>query len=324
MSIFKDSYQTTVGSISVTKQIEHAIKEAIIKDNINNVNLDVNNKQEYKPIFITGAYSSENDIPLFTHPITINFKNVNYVCTDVRLYVTKNVPIDEINSSVKNRTEFNFAKSRGILNLVWLNNGVNSIKNSLGFAGIVFSAWLSETISKTYALDFKDQTVLAIVTSLYYQSLFIDGSELDDDTKQRLAVHTIKATKAPAQMVFEVFDKIKSFSSIEDYCSTVKEVLENVRMKDFNLAMLLTIVRNSWYGTNSKEIISVALEHPPTWCAIVYTALNERTFKNSMIYRIAERFGKRGASDEFVDSYVTLVKDYTVAVESFEPIREFV
>lgn len=324
MSIFKDSYQTTVGSISVTKQIEHAIKEAIIKDNINNVNLDVNNKQEYKPIFITGAYSSENDIPLFTHPITINFKNVNYVCTDVRLYVTKNAPIDEINSSVKNRTEFNFAKSRGILNLVWLNNGVNSIKNSLGFAGIVFSAWLSETISKTYALDFKDQTVLAIVTSLYYQSLFIDGSELDDDTKQRLAVHTIKATKAPAQMVFEVFDKIKSFSSIEDYCSTVKEVLENVRMKDFNLAMLLTIVRNSWYGTNSKEIISVALEHPPTWCAIVYTALNERTFKNSMIYRIAERFGKRGASDEFVDSYVTLVKDYTVAVESFEPIREFV
>lgn len=324
MSIFKDSYQTTVGSISVTKQIEHAIKEAIIKDNINIVNLDVNNKQEYKPIFITGAYSSENDIPLFTHPIMINFKNVNYVCTDVRLYVTKNAPIDEINNNVKNRTEFNFAKSRGILNLVWLNNGVNSIKNSLGFAGTVFSAWLSETISKTYALDFKDQTVLAIITSLYYQSLFIDGSELDDDTKQRLAVHTIKATKAPAQMVFEVFDKIKSFSSIEDYCSTVKEVLENVRMKDFNLAMLLTIVRNSWYGTNSKEIISVALEHPPTWCAIVYTALNERTFKNSMIYRIAERFGKRGASDEFVDSYVTLVKDYTVAVESFEPIREFV
>lgn len=324
MSIFKDSYQTTVGSILVTKQIEHAIKEAIIKDNINNVNLDIDNKQEYKPIFITGAYSSENDIPLFTHPITINFKNVNYVCTDVRLYVTKNAPIDQINNNVKNRTEFNFAKSRGILNLVWLNNGVNSIKNSLSFAGTVFSAWLSETISKTYALDFKDQTILAIITSLYYQSLFIDSVELDDDTKQRLAVHTIKATKAPAQMVFEVFDKIKSFSSIEDYCSSVKEILENVRMKDFNLAMLLTIIRNSWYGTNSKEIISVALEHPPTWCAIVYTALNERTFKNSMIYRIAERFGKRGASDEFVDSYITLVKDYSVAVESFEPIREFV
>lgn len=324
MSIFKDSYQTTVGSVLVTKTIEQAIKEAIIKDNVNIVNLGVDNNQNYKPIFITGSYSSENDIPLFTHPITINFNHVNYVCTDVRLFVNKNTPIDQIENNVKNRTEFNFAKSRGILNLVWMNDGVNSIKNGLSFAGTVFSAWLSETISKAYVLDFKDQTVLAIITSLYYQSLFIDGSELDDDTKQRLAVHTIKATKAPAQLVFSVFDKIKSMSSIEDYCSCVKEILENVRLNNFNLAMLLTIVRNSWYGTNSKEIISVALEHPPTWCAIVYTALSERTFKSSMVYRIAERFGKRGASDEFIDTYVRMVKDYSVSTEDFrEEIREF-
>lgn len=323
MSIFKDSYQTTVGSVLITKQIEIAIKEAIIKDNINTVNLNVNDKDDCKPIFITGSYSSESNIPLFTHPIMINFNHINYLCTDIRLFINKNTPIDQITDNIKNRTEFNFTKSRSILNLIWLNNGVNNIKNSLSFAGTVFSAWLSETISKTYALDFKDQTILAILTSLYYQTLFLENNELTDETKQRLAVHTIKATKAPAQMIFEVFNKVKHLSSIEDYCFYVKEVLENTRMKDFNLAMLLTIIRNSWYGTNSKEIISVAIEHPPTWCAIVFTALNERTFKNSMIYRIAERNGKRGASDEFIDSYISLVKDYTIATENLEPIRDF-
>jgi hypothetical protein len=86
----------------------------------------------------------------------------------------------------------------------------------------------------------------------------------------------------------------------------------------------LTVTRNSWYGTNAKEIISVALEHPPTWAAIVFTALNERTFKNSMIYKIAERFGKRGASDEFIDSYISLVKDNTLSVASEDFfIRDF-
>lgn len=322
--LFKDSYQTTVGSASITKDIVNAIKESIIRDGINHTNLGIVNTGDYKPIFITGSFSSEADIPLFTHPITINFQHTNYVCTDLRLFINKNTPLNEIESAVKNRTEFNFVKSRGIMNLIWLNNGVNTIKNGLQFGGVVFSAWLSETISKTFVLDFKDQSLLAILTSLYYQSLFLENIQLDEDTKQKLAVHTIKATKAPASLVFEVFDKVQSMGDINDYCKAVTEVLENVRLKNFNLATLLTITRNSWYGTNSKEIISVALEHPPTWCAIVYTALNERTFKNSMIYKIAERFGKRGASDEFVNNYVSMIKDNSLSIGSEEFfVRDF-
>lgn len=317
MSIFKDSYQTTVGSAFVTKQIEFAIKESIIKDGLDKVNLNVNITGDYKPIFITGSLSNEVDIPMFTHPITIiNFQQKNYLCTDLRLFVKKNTPIDAIESGVKNNTEFNFSKSRSILNLIWLNDGVNRVKNNLPFAGTVFSAWISETIAKTYALDFKDQTTLAIITSYYYQTLFTDESVFDENTIQKMAAHTIKATKAPANYVFSVFDRIKPMSNINDYCECVANLVENVRLEGFNLAMLLTIVKNSWYGTNAKEIISVALEHPPTWCAIVYTALNERTFKSSMIYRIAERFGKNGAANEFNAGYISMVKDeLTVAKE---------
>lgn len=329
MPIFKDSYQTTVGSVFNTKPIETAIKESIIKDSLDSVNLNVTHEYETLPVFLTGRLQSESNVPLFTHPITIfNFQKKNYLCTDMRLFFKKDDYYDNLNDqkNIRNLTEFNFTKSRAILNLLWLQESYGEIKNGLAFAGVVFAAWLSEAIAKTYALDFKDQTTLAVITSFYYQSLFQEGNEFDEDTKQKMAVHTIKATKAPADFVLNIFDKITAINNVEDYCTNVQAILENVRLKNFNIPMLLTIVKNSWYGTNAKEIISVALEHPPTWCAIVYTALNERTYKTSMIYRIAERFGKRGAADEFNKNYVDMIKSHTSVAreEAHVTLQDFV
>lgn len=320
MTIFNDSYQTTNGSVLITKPIEVAIKEAFIKDGLNTVQLNVKENNGVIPVFITGSYASENEIPLFTHPISIlNYQHKDYICTDLRFFVRKDTPLDRIESGVKNLTEYNFAKSRAIMNLIWMaggrhtdaanRQGVSQIKNGLPFAGIVFAAWLSETIAKAYALDFKDQTQLFILSSFYYQTLFTDETTIDQEAKERMATHTIKATKAPAEFVFSVFDKIGPIKDINDYCANVANVLENVRLKNFNLVMLLTIVKNSWYGNNAKEFIQVAIEHPPTWVAIVYTALSERTYKSSMIYRVAERYGKRGGSDEFMKNYVQMAHE---------------
>jgi len=312
--IFNDCYSTTVGSVFVTKQIETAIKQAIIKDNLNNMSLNVDKSGKYKPVFITGRLPSESEIPVFIHPIMIFNSGQWYLCTDLRMYVKSNTdgPIEE---SIKNLTEFNFVKSKAILNLCWLNDGVDHIKNTLSFASTVFSAWLSETISRAFALDFKDQTTIAIITSFYYQTLFTNETLFNEDSKQRMAVHTIKATKAPAELVFSIFDKLGPISNINDYCSEVERLVENVRLKNFNLAILLTIIKNSWYGTNAKEVLSVSIEHPPTWVALVYTALTERTYKNSSIYKFAEKFGKRGMADEFLASYKLLVKELTIAKE---------
>jgi hypothetical protein len=323
MSIFKDSYQTTVGSAFVTKTIENAIRRALIQGAYDTLNIE--DDGVVKPMFITGQASSDADIPLFTHPLLVTHNSQQWLCTDMRMFMKR--PDGEyrgIDDLIKNRTEFAFTKSRAVLNLLWAMGGEQDIKSHLPFAGIVFSAWISDVISKTFALDFKDQTTLVVISSYYYQTLFASEPEMDADTKQKMAVHTIKATKAPAQFVLDIFDRIGEMRGIEDYCRTVREILENVRLKDFNLAVLLTIIRNSWYGTNAKEILSVAIEHPPTWNAIVYAALSERTYRSSAIYRVAERFGKRGESDGFIKSYVELIHRYQrPSLESIDDVIEY-
>lgn len=311
MSIFNDCYETTIGSAYVTKAIDTAIREHVITAGENQLNTIETGT--YRANFLCGY--DDGKVPLFTHPIIVSkLQSHNYLCIDMRLFLRPPVDgEDRLEKRIKNMTEYNFTKSRGILNLIWINGGVTEIKNNLSFAGVVFAWWLSDVISKTYALDFKDQTSLAILSSFYYQTLFSNETEITDDIKQKMAVHTIKATKAPAEMVFDVFDKIKKLDNIEDFCSNVTSILENVRLHNFNLALLLNIIRNSWYGTNAKEILSVAVEHPPTWASIVYAALSERTYRSSAIYRVAERWGKRGGSDEFMRSYHSLMQDYTLS-----------
>ena len=322
--MYADSYQTTVGSAFITKPIETAIKQAIIKDSIDKVSLNVNHDGHFKPVFITGVYPSESEIPLFTHPITIlNFNHQNYLCTDLRLYVRKDVELGNIEAGIKNLTEYNFVKSRAVLSMLWLNDESSYIKNSLSFAGMVYAAWLSEVISNAFALDFKDRTVIAVLTSFYYQTLFDNERVFDDQYKEKLAVHTIKATKAPAEFVFTVLDRVETLTSVSDLCQAITNISESIRLKNMNLAVLLTLIKNSWYGTNVKEILAVSLEHPPTWIAIVYACLSERTYKNSMIYRIAERLGKRGVADEFMTNYRSLIEDQLVRAHEEITIRDF-
>jgi hypothetical protein len=315
MPFFDDSYHTTAGAVNHTQKLETALRESFIKEGSTFPTLNVESVGDYKPGFITGFRESESEIPLFTHPIMIkNIGTVNYLITDLRYYIRKNnegaveASSAVVNQNVKNKTEFNFAKTRAVLNLVWLNRGADEIKNTLGFAGIVFSTWIAEAISKAYALDYNDQLKIQVLASFYYQSLFIDDRLFDEDTRQKMAIHTIKAARVNPSYIDDIFKQIEAMDNIHDFCEYVKKITENVRLQHFNFAMLLTIIRNSWYGTNSKEVISVALEHPPTWIAVVYTALNEKSYKSSMIYRIAERQSKNGASHEFNKAFTSLVQ----------------
>lgn len=327
MSIYKDSYETTAGMMLIMTPVEKAIKEAIIKSNLGYVNLGVRNDGNFKPIFIVNGKDSLSDIPLFTHPITIlNFQKENYLCTDMRFFVKEGFdehsgPNNNALNGIRNLTEFNFAKSRAILSLMWLNGEQSRLRNALPLAADVYASWLAESISKNFALDFKDQTTISIISSYFYQSLFMEDDTFDEDTKQRMALFTARSTKAPSALIFEIFDKIGPMSSIDEYCENVVSIVENVRLKTFNRALLLTTIKNSWYGLHAKEIISVALEHPPTWLAIVYTALTERTFKTSMIFRVAERFGKRGGADEFTKAYSNLMSDMLVNSHSSDDVR---
>lgn len=311
MSIFNSSYETTIGSsMKNVKQIEHAIKEACIKDLLYNSHLNLITSLDFKPLVVTGSNASESNIPFFIHPLVIqNFNGHNFVCIDVRPFIKKESTYWNI--QVRSYPDFNFAKNRLIMNLAWLNNEVGQLRVNLSFASQVFAGWISESISKRFALDPRDHMTLTVIAHYYYLSLFYPEDHIEEETLQKFAVHTIKATKFPSEFVFQVFDQIDSMKNIHDFCENVKRILNNIRLENLNEGLLITVLSNSWYGLNASENLAVALEHPPTWLAIVYAALQEKTFKHSLVARVAERYGKNNQASEFIKNFDQIVANYS-------------
>lgn len=309
MSIFKTAYDTTVGSGFVTNKIEHAIKESIIKDAIQYIDGSFEGTDLLKPMFIANTGLSEANIPYFSHPLIVeDLSKQKYICVDVRAFVKQNQQGMVNSFNIKNETEFNLAKSRLALNLIWLTQNPESLRDLSILPCAIFSSWISESVSNRFALDPKDQLVLAIISSYYYQSLFSNFDTFNEETRQKIATVVIRATKAPAKLVFETIDKIEKISNLEEFCSTCRSILENTRIDNLNTGLLITILGNSWFGMSAKEILAVSLEHPPTWISLVYAGLTEKTFKKSMISRISERYtGNKGGND-FIRAFVSLVQ----------------
>lgn len=318
MPLFKTSYDTTVGKIFDMKKLDLSLKEALITGSLGYRRLGVEKIDQCAAVFVIGG-PDENNIPPFIHPYLIqNYKGQNYLISDLRLFRPNSrefLTDREFELNVRNKTEYGLAKSRAVLNLLWLSDSVSSLRTRFSFAGSVFATWLSQAIARAYALDFQEQMKVTAVGMYYYYSLFTTETRLTDSALETAVIHTIKTTKIPASEVYSLFEGLGEIKGIEDYCNEVKKVVENIRLRDFNLAMLLTLVRNTWYGTNSKDLISVALEHPPTWISIVYATATERSYKSSMLYKIVELQAKRGNGDEFLMNYKSLMKETVVSFE---------
>lgn len=319
MTIYKTPYDTSVGRYCVTDKIAHAIKEAMVKDLIFTTTLGLSKSFDIKPLFVTGLHASETQIPVFNHPLLVaNAKGLQFLCFDFRPVVSTAELRDE-KLVPKNRTEYDFTISRAALSLAWITGNEFQMRSSLNKAGTVYAAWLGETISKRFALDPSDQMKVTILSHYYWHSLFGNDVKNDEESTQNLALGIIQATRAPADLVFEVIEKSGELTDFESYCSAVKVVTENIRLKDLNLGIVVSLTGSSWFGVNARDLLSVALEHPPTWIAITYAAINQKTYKHSLIAKVAERCLRGDSVKLFNQAYADFVSNYMLKTSPKTP-----
>lgn len=329
MSYFGTAFETTAGSLESKQKLELGLKEASISINMKDRSFGVEPNGKRFVAFITGQTSEEMKIPVFIHPCLVKGKDVDLLFVDLRLFKTTGSDYfspKEFEDAVRNKSEYAFTKSRAVLNHLWLVENLDSFKTKFSFAGYVYAAWLSQAVAKAYALDLNDQYRIMALSMYFYHLLFSAEKKLTGDALETAVIHTIKATKLPAAEIYELFESLDSMVSISDYCEAVKKVASNVRLRDFNLAVLLMQIRNTWYATNSKEILAVALEHPPTWIAIVSATMLERSYRSSPLYKIIELQAKRGMGDEFKMNYADLYRTSCLVLESVSnslEIRDF-
>jgi hypothetical protein len=292
MTIFKTAYDTTACAGAVLKRTTDAINVALAYGQLRTSEI-------YPVELVEGGDSSVDAIPAFAHPLLVastHSPEVSKIYMDARSFGKYDSAQRQF--VIRNTIEYKLALHRAGLNNVWVKQSPTLLRDISQLPMSVYASWLSESIARRYALDPREQMDLSILAGIFYSSLFMENDHQTEDSKMRVVNSISRALRVRAQDVLAVMEKVTYVDNVHGFCSAAYAVTGSVRLKELNAGVLYTIVGQTWFGTNAKEIIAVALEHPPTWLAILMAASDERTFKNSGIAKITERaMGRDGGKD---------------------------
>lgn len=274
--LYPTAYETIAAKGYVTKNIELAIQRALI----------------------TGQVRSEGDIIIveqgteiapFNHPLLVEYDKRKYIAIDVRTMVSA---LDHFNIKVSNKAAYELLLKRAKLNNIWVNHSPSYLMNITDQVMVTYAKWISENITKRFALNPRDQAIIEVLAATFFLSLFsnAESATWEEENKILTLNKLSRNFRYGSDLLSQVVMGInKPMESLDDLVSQIKQTSDNVRLKDFSTPILLTLISRTWFGHNAPELLAVALEHPPTFIAIFHTALAERIFRNTGFAKIAEK-----------------------------------
>lgn len=274
--LYPTAYETIAAKGYVTKNIELAIQRALI----------------------TGQVRSEGDIIIveqgteiapFNHPLLVEYDKRKYIAIDVRTMVSA---LDHFNIKVSNKAAYELLLKRAKLNNIWVNHSPSYLMNITDQVMVTYAKWISENITKRFALNPRDQAIIEVLAATFFLSLFsnAESATWEEENKILTLNKLSRNFRYGSDLLSQVVMGInKPMESLDDLVSQIKQTSDNVRLKDFSTPILLTLISRTWFGHNAPELLAVALEHPPTFIAIFHTALAERIFRNTGFAKTAEK-----------------------------------
>lgn len=257
-----------------------------------------------KPVMVYGMTDVEKDIQVFNHPL-VNLKN-DWIALDLRQVVSLDRETGKLR--IRSEGEYQLFVQRFILSGMWA-TGKQSAVYAFKFPHIVYGEFVSASLARKFGLHMGDQIRLKVLACLYYASLFTE--QLTDDDLDKLRIR-LKNEVLVDDILDDIFKERDLMTSLDGFGQACYNVTGNIRLKHLDYNVLVTVFSTSWFGLNAKEMILLAMDHPPTWCALVYSCLTQRSFKNSGLAKTVEQKDKKDAGKEFLDELIYHTKTYKV------------
>ena len=297
MTISRTAYNTTTHEGYVTRKSQEALRAA----------------QATGALLVAGDHmvvlqdgdNYRDAVPAFVHPLEfdgmISNEKRKMLAVDVRQFGSWSRSQNQF--VVRNTMEAKFALLRLQLNRVWLDESPTYLRNISALPMKVYANWISESITRRFALEPLGQMRLTILAAIMYNSLFTDAAELSEDEKMKTSGAMARELNIKQTDILEVMDQYSVLTSLKQFCNVAADAAQAIQLKELedNVGLFIAAMGGGWFGVNHKEIIAAALEHPPTWIAICATAASDRSYRNTNISRIVERQGSRGLDQNFLN-----------------------
>lgn len=252
-------------------------------------------------ILLVTPEERNDDIPAFMEPVVIeDLSHVRKVVVDIRPF--SSIARGTGDYRITSYNDYTTAMTRAIFQDRLNAGSIYTFVSQMPFAWRVFDRWVTGTIVNRMNLrnDLDVQIRLSIVSAIYFQLLFYnDPAEALVKEYETIQYKAASLTNTNLDLVKEVLDKIERMDSIEDYCSAVATATGSIRLDNFKFVGLFNMISSSWFGVNAREIVGVALEHLPTFYALVYSALTDRSYRKCLLGKTIDSIRDRAAEERF-------------------------
>lgn len=298
-------YNTTICKMYKVDTIINQIKRAQIDLPLPEVETPGGNM--VKGLFFITPNEEHSDVANFTQFVNLGTDQEPKLVLDGRPYMRLDRRTGTYRLTAEN--DYLFQCVRGALTLRMLDGDTNAIRRLGDVPVITFIRWITLALAQRFNLDLGTQLRMSIVCAYYYYSLLDPSLAEDTDARMQMANIVARVTRADLRTVAEVSESIESIKTIEEFTQTISTGIGSIRMGQLKFADLFTLVASSFVGVNYRENVGVALEHLPTFIAMVYTSLTDRSYRKTTIARRAETAGRTNELKQFTDLVYRHVSD---------------
>ena len=218
-------------------------------------------------------------------------------------------------AQVTKTIDYDVACRRGLLHGIWSTSDRFLLTNVLPSILQIFASWISESICKRLDVDALTQLKIANIAGWWFWCQYNEASDITPSTRAKIYRSVSDATRSSFETVEEDLDEIGYFDDIVSFCEEVKQRSNNPSVKHLDPASLIQLASGGWMGTWSREIMSVAIEYPPYFATVVYTALHERGMRSAPFTKTVQRFAARPELKGFkngIDQLNKKEEDYSI------------
>lgn len=257
------SANITKGLLNKTQTIAKEIESLLIINKDSDAFKIIDNK-------VIAIVGDLEHVAAFLHPIID--KNKAYI--DIRGFITKD-------GGIRNYYEYVLLVRRALLDLAWVNDK-EIFSSQSNFVIDTFSSWFSYGLQRNTNASLLTATNYRIIAAIYYLGLFSEKHIFkDEDVILYILKKLPRMISIPAQLIDDLITLNES--AVISLFNNGSIQTENRILQLSNILTVLTneaftidpgiiynsLCRGAFIASNSIEIASIAIEHPPTLIAMI-------------------------------------------------------
>lgn len=297
-------YHTTITSMYRLDHLIRGLQRADIESPFAPVETPAGNT--VRQAYIVPPNDHYTQVSGFTQCVNIGLANRPKWVIDARPYMRWDRRNDSYRLLAEN--DFSFQCTRLALTQLAEDEGERPFLR-LGDVPIkTFVRWVTLGIAQRFNLALEDQMRLSVIVAYYYHTQLTAEQTLSDTDRNRLANQVSRITAIPTPQVLDIIDTVGTLTDGPALATAIAEQSGSVRLSNLKFTDLYLLLAASWVGVNSRENVGVALEHIPTFIAMVYMGLGDRSYRKTLITRRAETAGRQLDHKQFLDQTYRLVE----------------